>query len=155
MPPEIGSVIAFGLSVSRWEGHGRPWWGLVNGGRTASEASDSDLEAALQRLPTPPTLAATDRPDMPLVAANSPFLELGGHAREEVVGHKCRFLRGDLENDAARAELRYAVERRGARRSSCATGAPTARSSGTTRPSCPSRPRTGPPAGRISARSSR
>lgn len=60
------------------------------------------------------TLADLEAPDAPLVLSNDRFSGLTGYRAEDVVGRNCRFLQGrDLPaNDAARAEIRRAIERR-------------------------------------------
>jgi PAS domain S-box-containing protein len=74
------------------------------------DVTDSDLQGILQKLPSPLTLAAADRPDRPLVAANAAFLGLCGYALDEVAGRNCRFLQDGLDNDGARAEIRSALK---------------------------------------------
>lgn len=74
------------------------------------EVTDSDLLAILQKLPSPLTLAAADRTDRPLVAANAAFLGLCGYPLDQVVGRNCRFLQDDLDNESARAEIRAALD---------------------------------------------
>jgi len=64
------------------------------------------LEELFERSPVALTLADLSAPDVPLVVANSAFLDLTGYGRSEVVGRNCRFLQDDLDNDAARAEVR-------------------------------------------------
>ena len=73
---------------------------------------DQPLQDILEKLPTALTLAANDRADMPIIAANTAFLELCGYPLEQVLGRNCRFLQGDHENDDARAELRAAMRDR-------------------------------------------
>jgi PAS domain S-box-containing protein len=75
-----------------------------------TETPDEDLQSILQKMPSPLTLSALDRPDHPLVAANAAFIGLCGYPSHQVIGRNCRFMQGDLENDAARAELRSAIE---------------------------------------------
>lgn len=81
---------------------------------TSPPDGDSGLEGILQKMSIPLTLADASRVDMPLVAANDAFLAFCGHDRAEIVGTNCRFLQGDLPNEAARAELRdaFAASRR-------------------------------------------
>lgn len=73
------------------------------------DVTDSDLQAILQKLPSPLTLASADQPDRPLVAANAAFLGLCGYSMDKVIGRNCRFLQESFENDAARAEMRDAL----------------------------------------------
>lgn len=54
------------------------------------------------------------QPDCPIVHASDAFLQVTGYARDEVVGHNCRFLQGPRTDRAAVARLATAV-REGAR----------------------------------------
>lgn len=56
------------------------------------------------------TLADLDSPDAPLVLANERFESLCGYSFSETAGRNCRFLQGEEENEAARAEIRHAIE---------------------------------------------
>ncbi|MEM0935342.1 MAG: PAS domain-containing protein [Pseudomonadota bacterium] len=67
------------------------------------------LKELFERSPIALTLADATAPDMPLIIANSAFLTLTGYGEDEVVGRNCRFLQDDLDNDAARAEVREVV----------------------------------------------
>ncbi|MGB0661752.1 MAG: PAS domain-containing protein [Mangrovicoccus sp.] len=73
----------------------------------------SDLPSAMHTLlessRIPLTLADKTLPDTPLVYANSAFAALTGYSPEEVLNRNCRFLQGDLSQDAARAEIRDAI----------------------------------------------
>lgn len=53
------------------------------------------------------------RPDNPIEIANSAFCELTGYAEGDIVGRNCRFLAGELTEQAATEEIRAAI--RGAR----------------------------------------
>lgn len=57
------------------------------------------------------TIANARRPDMPLIYANDAFLAMTGYARDEVVGHNCRFLVGPQTSAEATAGLREAIRR--------------------------------------------
>ncbi|MGR3272540.1 PAS domain-containing protein [Thalassococcus profundi] len=69
------------------------------------------LRDKLQRLPYALTISNVSLPDHPLVFINSAFSRMTGYG-EEMLGQNCRFLQGDLENGAARAELRETLEGR-------------------------------------------
>jgi len=56
------------------------------------------------------TLADPDFEDMPIVYVNQAFLNMTGHAQEEVVGRNCRFLQGEDREQEARFELRRAID---------------------------------------------
>ncbi|MEM1428574.1 MAG: PAS domain-containing protein [Pseudomonadota bacterium] len=71
------------------------------------------LEELFERSPVALTLADLTAPDVPLVVANSAFLDLTGYHRHEVVGRNCRFLQNDLDNMEARAEVREVLARNG------------------------------------------
>ncbi|SDG39066.1 PAS domain S-box-containing protein [Limimonas halophila] len=49
------------------------------------------------------------RPDNPIVFANDAFLRLTGYARDEVMGHNCRFLQTPETDGASAAALREAM----------------------------------------------
>ena len=52
------------------------------------------------------------RPDNPIIACNTAFMQLTGYSREEIVGRNCRFLRGDRTEPEQTAMLREAVVQR-------------------------------------------
>lgn len=51
------------------------------------------------------TIAAADREDVPLVLANTAFLNLVGYSAEEVLDTNCRFLQGAESSAEARASI--------------------------------------------------
>lgn len=55
------------------------------------------------------TIADMTAEDAPLCYANAAFLEQTGFTTAEVIGRNCRFLQDDLENEAARAQVRQAL----------------------------------------------
>ncbi len=57
------------------------------------------------------TIADARRPDMPLIYANDAFLKLTRYARDEVIGHNCRFLVGPQTSTEAVTGLREAIRR--------------------------------------------
>lgn len=67
------------------------------------------LEEKLEKLPFALTISDITQPDQPLIFINSAFTDLTGYG-QEVIGQNCRFLQGDLENEAARAEIRESIE---------------------------------------------
>ncbi|MDT0681724.1 PAS domain-containing protein [Roseicyclus sp. F158] len=80
------------------------------------QSKQNGLDPALERVsemfdrsPIALTLADTRRDDVPLILANQSFLDICGYSRDEVVGRNCRFLQSDLDNSAARAELKEAL----------------------------------------------
>ena len=52
------------------------------------------------------SIADASETDMPLFYVNPAFERITGYAGSRVLGQNCRFLQGDLENDAARAKMR-------------------------------------------------
>ncbi|KAM3706629.1 hypothetical protein ACJW31_03G164800 [Castanea mollissima] len=54
----------------------------------------SSLNISLGRIKQSFVLTDPHLPDMPIVYASDAFLRLTGYARDEVLGHNCRFLRG-------------------------------------------------------------
>ncbi len=49
--------------------------------------------------------------DNPITYVNPSFLEMTGYTREEVIGHNCRFLQGDLRDQEALDQLRAAIRK--------------------------------------------
>lgn len=72
-------------------------------------ALPSTLLLELARIEQSFCLSDPSLPDCPIVHASDGFLKLTGYARDEVVGHNCRFLQGEGTDRAAVAELREAV----------------------------------------------
>ena len=67
------------------------------------------LDAVLDRASCPLTLSDLDQDDQPLIYMNRAFREMTG-TTDAHLGQNCRFLQGDLENEAARAEIRLALK---------------------------------------------
>ena len=74
-----------------------------------SKLNIGSLDAALNRAPYPLTLSDLDCDNQPLIYMNRAFRDMTG-TTDAHLGQNCRFLQGDLENDAARAEIRLALE---------------------------------------------
>ncbi|KIN70977.1 PAS domain containing protein [Sulfitobacter noctilucae] len=74
-----------------------------------SKLDFGSLDATLDRAPYPLTLSDLDRDDQPLIYMNRAFRDMTG-TTDAHLGQNCRFLQSDLENDAARAEIRLALE---------------------------------------------
>ncbi|WP_238368662.1 PAS domain-containing protein [Mesobacterium pallidum] len=66
------------------------------------------LEDALNRVPYALTLSDLSAQDQPLIFMNDAFRKMTG-CDDSHLGQNCRFLQADLENDAARAEVRAAL----------------------------------------------
>jgi PAS domain S-box-containing protein len=49
-------------------------------------------------------------PDMPITYVNAHFERMTGYTRAEAIGRNCRFLQGDVRDQAARAALRAAID---------------------------------------------
>jgi PAS domain S-box-containing protein len=56
------------------------------------------------------TISDRRLPDNPLIYVNAGFETITGYTRDEVLGRNCRFLQGPESNDAARAEIRSAIQ---------------------------------------------
>jgi hypothetical protein len=67
------------------------------------------LENKLNRFPFALTISDTTEPDHPLIFINDAFRTMSGYG-DEVLGTNCRFMQGDMANDAARAEIRIALQ---------------------------------------------
>ena len=71
-----------------------------------------DLENVAKRLDhgnIPITIADPRLHDIPLIYVNKAFCKETGYAAEEFIGQNCRFLQGDLENEAPRDVIRTAL----------------------------------------------
>jgi PAS domain S-box-containing protein len=55
-------------------------------------------------------LVDTNKIDMPIVFVNDAFVKMTGYTKEEVIGRNCRFLQGDLQNQAPKNNLRQAIK---------------------------------------------
>lgn len=62
--------------------------------------------------PIAAVIADPNKPDNPIVAANTPFYELTGYSEDEVVGRNCRFLSGRDTDPEIQARIRKAIEAR-------------------------------------------
>lgn len=71
--------------------------------------SPNDLAPVLSHIRLPLCLTDPNVPDNPIVYCNDAFLELTGYARDEVIGHNCRFLQGADTDPAAIDEIRDAL----------------------------------------------
>ncbi len=72
--------------------------------------SEALLHRALAATTSGVTIAAIDRPDQPLIYANTAFETLSGFRVEEVLGGNCRFLQGPDTDPAAVSRIRAAVD---------------------------------------------
>ncbi|MGV8841966.1 MAG: EAL domain-containing protein [Pseudomonas sp.] len=66
---------------------------------------------AFEASPLSITIADMRQPDMPLIYCNPAFERLTGYTREQILGHNCRFLSKDDQNQAGLAQLRLALQR--------------------------------------------
>lgn len=69
-------------------------------------------QRATDAAPIGVTMTDPDRADNPLIFVNDRFTEITGYDRTDAMGRNCRFLQGEETGEAARAELRAAVEER-------------------------------------------
>ncbi|XP_030961518.1 protein TWIN LOV 1 isoform X5 [Quercus lobata] len=85
-PVELSRVLALEsvLDDSSRERHSLPGAGILS----------SSLNISLGRIKQSFVLTDPHLPDMPIVYASDAFLRLTGYARNEVLGHNCRFLSG-------------------------------------------------------------
>ncbi|WP_161861830.1 PAS domain-containing protein [Algicella marina] len=51
--------------------------------------------------------------DMPLVQVNEPFVSLTGYSYEEVIGHNCRFLQGQVRQEKVAVNVGRKLEQHG------------------------------------------
>ena len=51
--------------------------------------------------------------DKPLIAINTPFCNLTGYTKNEIIGRNCRFLQKNADNTIARKELRDFLDNKG------------------------------------------
>lgn len=75
-----------------------------------AELSPKTLKSFFEASPVPLTLASPVFEDCPIILCNTPFLELTGYSRDEVIGRNCRFLQGRETQAEARSALRHAVD---------------------------------------------
>ncbi len=69
------------------------------------------LENKLNKFPFSLAISEITKPDQPLIFVNDAFREMTGYG-DEVLGTNCRFLQADPVSDAARAEIRIALQER-------------------------------------------
>lgn len=70
------------------------------------------LSQAIDVSPVGVTIADINKPDEPLIYANSFFYKLTGYTESEVIGRNCRFLQGKNSNREARIIIRDAINAR-------------------------------------------
>lgn len=75
---------------------------------TCGKLDLGSLEDTLNRIPFALTLSNLSLPDQPLIFFNTEFQKLTG-CTETYRGRNCRFLQGDFDNTAARAEINLAL----------------------------------------------
>lgn len=68
------------------------------------------LSAILDECVNGVTLADPDLEDAPIIYANKAFERLTGYSQEEIIGHNCRFLQGDDDNQTARYQIAEAIK---------------------------------------------
>jgi hypothetical protein len=68
------------------------------------------LEEAIAATKCGVTIADASDPEMPLVYINGAFAKITGYPVEDVIGRNCRFLQGENRDQAARKEIRDALE---------------------------------------------
>ncbi|MFP4321228.1 MAG: PAS domain S-box protein [Anaerolineales bacterium] len=88
---------------------------VYGAGHDITQARHTDDELALRdraiaAINSGVTIADATQPDMPLIFANEAFMAITGYAYDEVIGQNCRFLQADDRDQAARAEIRRAIQ---------------------------------------------
>lgn len=68
------------------------------------------FEAAINATSNGVVITAHQQPDEPIIYCNEAFMTLTGYAREEIIGHNCRFLQADDRDQTVREVLRKAIE---------------------------------------------
>ncbi|MEQ4599207.1 MAG: PAS domain-containing protein, partial [Methylobacteriaceae bacterium] len=76
------------------------------------ESGSGIFFAAVAMTRMPMVVVDPNQDDHPIVFVNQAFLEMTGYARDEVIGHNCRFLQGPETDPATRALVRDAVAAR-------------------------------------------
>jgi PAS domain S-box-containing protein len=69
-----------------------------------------DPSSMIEESPIPAVLSNPRLPDNPIIACNDAFIKLSGYDRDEIVGHNCRFLRGDDTEPELTEALRTGIE---------------------------------------------
>jgi len=72
----------------------------------------SDLIESIGLSPLAMVVSNPLRPDNPLELVNDSFCGLTGYSEAEIVGRNCRFLAGDLTDDAVTGQIRSAISER-------------------------------------------
>ncbi len=67
------------------------------------------FEAAVNATSNGVVITDHQQPDEPIIYCNEAFMALTGYAREDIIGHNCRFLQADDRDQAAREILRNAI----------------------------------------------
>src|SRR5690242_1783688 len=85
--------------------------------RIQSEIAGTDggidpFAAAVRATRMPMIITDPRQPDNPIVFVNDAFCRLTGYAREEILGHNCRFLQGPQTDPADVSRIRAAVHER-------------------------------------------
>ena len=69
----------------------------------------AELLASIHRTPIATVITDNLATDNPIIEVNDAFVELTGYARDEIVGHNCRFLAGLGTEPEAQSVLRSAI----------------------------------------------
>jgi PAS domain S-box-containing protein len=73
---------------------------------------DITLNAMIQRSPIASVISDPRIPDNPIIACNTPFIELTGYGVDEIIGRNCRFLAGPDTEPWLTARITKAVAER-------------------------------------------
>ncbi|TNC09565.1 PAS domain-containing protein [Methylobacterium terricola] len=77
-----------------------------------TNASPDPFASAVRATRMPMLITDPHQADNPIVFVNDAFSKLTGYARNEILGHNCRFLQGPETDQADVAKIRDAIERR-------------------------------------------
>jgi len=69
------------------------------------------LSAILDECVNGVTLADPDLEDAPIIYANKAFEKLTGYSQAEIIGHNCRFLQGEDQDQEARHQIKAAMQK--------------------------------------------
>lgn len=72
--------------------------------------SAMDPSAMIEESPIPAVLSNPRLPDNPIIACNDAFIKLSGYDRNEIIGHNCRFLRGEDTEPELTEALRTGIK---------------------------------------------
>ncbi|MER2268552.1 PAS domain S-box protein [Methylobacterium oxalidis] len=81
----------------------------IRSGLAGTDGGVDPFVAAVRATRMPMIITDPRQPDNPIAFVNDAFCKLTGYAREEILGHNCRFLQGPETDPADVAKLREAI----------------------------------------------